>query len=64
MAGHFCLNGEYNENERGWEIKDGNGIYLGRVCNLCEDEKMAKYNPVILTSYTQDDVDEQIENDY
>lgn len=64
MAGHFCLNGEYNENERGWEIKDGNGIYLTRACDLCVDEKYLKFNPDILNPYTQDDVDEQIEEDY
>ncbi len=63
MAGHFCLNGEYNENERGWELHDGQGIYLTRVCDTCESEKMNKYNPVILEYYDENDVDEQIEPD-
>ena len=43
---------------------DGRGIYLTRTCDKCYKEVMKKYNPVILSYYTQADVDEQIEEDY
>lgn len=45
-----------------WEF-DGRGIPLTRVCPACKAKKMAGYNPVILKHYTQEDVDEQIEED-
>ena len=43
-----------------WEY-DAQGIELCRVCPECEDEKLARYRPEILTGYTQADVDEPIE---
>jgi hypothetical protein len=46
-----------------WQL-DGRGIALCRTCNNCHEEQMKKYNPVILEYYTQEDVDEPIEEDY
>jgi len=46
-----------------WWLLDGRGIPLCRVCPVCQKEKLARYNPVILEYYTQADVDEQIEED-
>ncbi len=44
---------------------DGRGIPLCRVCSVCRKQKLSKYRPEILSSsYTQADVDEQIEEDY
>jgi hypothetical protein len=42
---------------------DGRGIPLTRVCPVCKAAKMARYNPVILDYYTQEDVDEPIEEE-
>ena len=46
-----------------WE-NDGRGIPLCKVCVSCREEKLSKYNPVILGYYDENDVDEQIEDDY
>lgn len=46
-----------------WEY-DGRGIPLCRVCEKCVDAKLDRYDPKILSYYTQADVDEQIEEDY
>jgi len=46
-----------------WEF-DGRGIPLTRVCEVCREQKLAKYRPEILNRYyTQADVDERIEED-
>jgi len=45
-----------------WQF-DAKGIALCRTCEDCHREKMSHYRPEILTGYTQDDVDEQIEED-
>jgi hypothetical protein len=45
-------------------LNDGQGIPLCRVCGRCEAEKEKKYRPEILSPYSQEDVDERIENDY
>jgi hypothetical protein len=50
--------------EDSWWEHDGRGIPLARVCDKCRDEVLSKYDPKILGSYTQADVDEQIEEDY
>ena len=42
---------------------DAQGIYLCKVCDKCEAEKLAGYRPEILTGYTQADVDEPIEEE-
>jgi hypothetical protein len=49
--------------EPSWWEKDGQGIPLCRVCPKCKKEKLSKYRPEILSSYTQEDVDEPIEPD-
>jgi hypothetical protein len=46
-----------------WEY-DGQGIPLCRACEDCREQKLSRYNPKILTSYTQADVDERIDEDY
>lgn len=53
-----CGSGEYSE----WQY-DGRGIPLCRTCSKCHEREMSKYNPVILSWYSQADVDEQIEED-
>lgn len=53
-----CGSGEGSQ----WQL-DGRGIPLCRTCPKCHDATMKRYNPVILEYYTQDDVDEQIEED-
>jgi hypothetical protein len=53
-----CGSGE----ESWWEL-DARGIPLDRVCEKCRKKKLARYRPEILTGYTQEDVDEQIEED-
>ena len=45
-----------------WEM-DGRGIPLTRVCPACKVETMKRYNPVILDYYTQEDIDEPIEEE-
>jgi hypothetical protein len=46
-----------------WQ-SDARGIPLCRTCDVCHDKKMATYRPEILSGYSQDDVDEPIEEDY
>jgi hypothetical protein len=48
--------------ESWWEY-DAQGIPLCRVCERCQQEKLSHYRPEILTGYTQEDVDEPIEED-
>ena len=38
---HECKPGEF------WRLYDANGIYCCRVCDVCEDEKRARYRPEI-----------------
>lgn len=52
---HVCIR------EESWEEYDAQGIYLCRVCDVCQKEKLSHYRPEILTGYTQADVDEPIE---
>jgi len=61
--GHFCLNEEYDEENDGYWVNDAQGIPLCKVCDKCEEQKLSRYRPEILTGYTQADVDEQIEPD-
>jgi hypothetical protein len=46
-----------------WPEYDGQGIYLCRVCEQCQQEKLSHFRPEILRPYTQEDVDEPIEED-
>jgi hypothetical protein len=47
-----------------WEEFDAQGIYLCRVCDKCENAKLAQYRPEILQGYGQSDVSEPIEEEY
>jgi hypothetical protein len=64
-----CLDAEIKEDCRhqpgdgSWWAKDAMGIELERVCEKCEDAKLAKYRPEILTGYDWSDVNERIEED-
>ena len=46
-----------------WRERDAQGIELCRVCDVCRDEKLARFRREILTGYNQTDVSEQIEPD-
>lgn len=46
-----------------WWEHDGQGIPLARVCDKCYEAVMSKYDPRILESYSQADIDESIEGD-
>ena len=59
---HACVGGTLSA-EFSWWAKDAQGIELCRVCDRCEDEKLARYRPEILSGYTQADVDEPIEEE-
>lgn len=56
-ANHRC-----NRAESWWE-RDAQGIDLCRVCEYCQEVKLRKFRPEILTGYTQADVSEPIEPD-
>lgn len=47
-----------------WWAHDAQGIPLCRVCAKCQDAKLSRYRPEILTGYSQADVNEPIEEDY
>jgi len=57
---HACVGGVLSD-EPSWCAKDAQGIELCRVCDKCEEEKLSRYRPEILTGYNQSDVDEPIE---
>ena len=44
-----------------WDEYDAQGIFLCRVCDGCVDMKLKQYRPEILSGYSQNDVDEPIE---
>lgn len=46
-----------------WPEFDAQGIYLCRVCDGCEKEKLSQFRPEILSGYSQADVDEPIEEE-
>lgn len=52
-----------HRNDAYW-VKDYQGIELCKVCDDCRDYKLSLYNPKILSGYSQNDVDEQIEESY
>ncbi len=60
---HACVGGRRSTNYPSWWEYDAQGIALCFVCELCVNEKLARYRPEILTGYTQADVDEPIEAD-
>ncbi len=51
----------HTRDDGSWWLKDGYGIPLCRVCDVCEDAKLERYRPDILTAY---DSDERVEADY
>ena len=57
IANHKC------ERSESWAEYDAQGIYLCRVCPICEKAKLSKYRSCILTGYDQSDVDEPIEEE-
>ena len=63
MREHLCVNDELSSAPT-YELLDGRGIYLSRVCERCEREKLSRYRPEILTPYSQADVDEDIDGEY
>ena len=58
---HSCVGGHESTNSSWWE-HDAQGIPLCRVCDDCREEKLSRYRPEILTGYTQEDVNEPIED--
>ena len=57
----FCQ--MHTKDDGSWWEHDGRGIPLCRVCDKCVEEKLSRYDPRILSWYTQADVDERIEED-
>lgn len=49
--------------EQSWPEYDAQGIYLCRVCSQCQEEKLKRFRPCILSGYGQEDVDEPIEEE-
>lgn len=47
--------------DESWEEFDAQGVYLCRVCDKCEKEKLGQFRPEILSDYNQSDVDEPID---
>ncbi|MGH9649935.1 MAG: hypothetical protein ACRD3I_05635 [Terriglobales bacterium] len=62
VESHTCVGGVEAPGPSWWE-HDARGIPLCRVCDRCQDEKLAGYRPEILSGYDQDDVDEPIEEE-
>ena len=60
---HLCLN-DLMSSEPSWWAHDAQGIPLCRVCDRCEDAKLSRFRPEILSGYDQRDVDEPIEPEY
>jgi hypothetical protein len=60
--GHWCKGGEYSDEQAFW-VNDYQGIPLCKVCDVCEHEKLSKYDPMVLNGYDQSDVDESIEEE-
>lgn len=50
-----CGSGEFPE-----DLYDARGIYCGKVCDACRDEKMGTYRPEIFTDCNYE-ADEPIE---
>lgn len=59
---HSCLDGVESDWPSWWE-KDGQGIPLCRVCERCRTKKLSGYRPEILRPYTENDVNEPIEEE-
>jgi hypothetical protein len=61
MAASEDLTQHQCDRANSWWEKDAKGIPLNRVCSICRSAKLAQYRPVILSGYSQADVDEPIE---
>ena len=59
---HECKGGIVTNRPSWWE-HDAQGIPLCRVCEVCREQKLARYRPEILSGYDQRDVNEPIEPD-
>jgi hypothetical protein len=61
----MTINLETHECERteSWWERDAKGIELCRVCDKCRAQKLARYEPWVLSGYSQADVDEPIESE-
>ncbi len=59
---HACKGGEESTADSRPEY-DAQGIYLCRVCDVCQAEKLGGYRPEILNGYSQEDVSEPIEGE-
>ncbi len=53
-----CGSGQYAEPEY-----DARGIYIGKMCLACRDERLSGYRPEVLTDPNYE-CNEQIEEDY
>lgn len=53
---------EHTDQVTWWEY-DAQGIPLCKVCATCVEHKLSGYRPEILSGYTQDDVNEPIEEE-
>jgi len=53
---------EHTDQDTWWEY-DAQGIPLCKVCASCVEHKLSGYRPEILSGYTQDDVNEPIEEE-
>jgi hypothetical protein len=57
----LLMNHPHTKNDGSWWAKDAQGIELCRVCDECEEAKLSRYRPEILSGYSQADVNEPIE---
>ena len=56
---------EYHQCDRqdSWWEHDYQGIPLCRVCDDCRQAKLSRYRPEIIRGYSQEDVDEPIDEE-
>lgn len=53
-----------NHDADSWWEYDAQRIPLCRVCDACQEDRLAGYRPEILSGYGQSDVDEPIEDEF
>jgi hypothetical protein len=51
------------ERNASWWAYDAKGIPLCRVCDECREAKLSRYRPEILTGYSQEDVNEPLDEE-
>ena len=59
--GHFCKGGKWSE-DSGWPEFDARGIYLTKVCEECEEEKLTSYRKEVLSDPNYE-ADERIDEE-